>query len=70
MDKTEALVKIHVVMDQVKHACPKSKRVDLLNKLQFYYDLVINYKTPENFYKYIVRESHNLINQARDESNF
>jgi len=70
MKKHEALVKIHMTMDQVKHACRKSERKPLLEKLQFYYDLVNHYKTSEGFFNHIVNECHTLINRARDDSTF
>jgi len=69
MDKTEALNKINVLVDQVKHAGPFKGRAKLLNSLNGLHNLINNYKTTKGFYVYITKEAHALVENARDKLN-
>jgi len=69
MEKKEALNKINVLIDQVKHAAPFSGRVKLLNRLNVLHDLINDYKTTKGFYNYIVLNANSLVEIARDKLN-
>jgi len=69
MEKTEALNKINVLIDQVKHAGPFKGRSKLLSSLNGLYDLVNDYKTTKGFYEYITKEAHSLLENMREKLN-
>jgi len=66
MEKVEALKRIFLLIDQVRHAGRFKGRAGLLNRLRILLDMVETHVPMINYNELCVKEAERLFNEARE----